>query len=40
MSFAVLAGRVEGVSIDDPAVVSKSWPGFWSARDAMRATGS
>jgi 3-phosphoshikimate 1-carboxyvinyltransferase len=40
MSFAVLAGRVAGVSIDDPAVVSKSWPGFWSVRDAMRATGS
>lgn len=40
MSFAVLAGRIAGVSIDDPAVVSKSWPGFWSVRDAMRATGS
>jgi 3-phosphoshikimate 1-carboxyvinyltransferase len=40
MSFAVLAGRVAGVSIDDSAVVSKSWPGFWSVRDAMLATGS
>jgi 3-phosphoshikimate 1-carboxyvinyltransferase len=38
MSFAVLAGRVEGVSVDDPAVVSKSWPGFWSVREQMRAT--
>lgn len=35
MSFAVLAGRVAGVTIDDPGVVSKSWPGFWATRDAM-----
>lgn len=39
MSFAVLAGRVAGVSIDEPSVVSKSWPGFWSVREQMRATG-
>lgn len=39
MSFSVLAGRVAGVSIDDPSVVTKSWPGFWSVRDQMRATG-
>jgi 3-phosphoshikimate 1-carboxyvinyltransferase len=38
MGFSVLAGRVAGVSIDDPSVVSKSWPSFWSAREQMRAT--
>lgn len=35
MSFAVLAGRVPGVSVEDPDVVSKSWPGFWAVREAM-----
>lgn len=39
MSFAVLAGRVGGVSIDDSSVVSKSWPDFWSVREQIRATG-
>jgi 5-enolpyruvylshikimate-3-phosphate synthase len=38
MGFSVLAGRIAGVSIDDPSVVSKSWPGFWSVREQMRAT--
>lgn len=37
MSFAVLAGRVPGVSLDDRDVVSKSWPDFWNVRDAMLA---
>lgn len=37
MSFAVLAGRVAGISVDDPTVVSKSWPEFWAVRDAMLA---
>ena len=39
MSFAVLAGRVSGISLDDPSVVSKSWPGYWSMRAAMAASG-
>ena len=39
MSFAVLAGRVSGISLDDADVVSKSWPGFWSMRAAMAASG-
>jgi len=39
MSFAVLAGRIAGISIDDPSVVSKSWPDFWSVREQMRAAG-
>lgn len=29
MSFAVLALGVDGISIDDPAAVDKSWPSFW-----------
>ena len=39
MCFAVVAARISGISIDDPAVVSKSWPGFWSAREAIAASG-
>ena len=35
MSFAVLAGRVSGVSVAEPGVVSKSWPAFWDVREAM-----
>jgi 3-phosphoshikimate 1-carboxyvinyltransferase len=38
MCFAVLAGRVADISIDDPGVVSKSWPGFWATREAMVAS--
>ncbi|MEY3111068.1 MAG: 3-phosphoshikimate 1-carboxyvinyltransferase, partial [Actinomycetota bacterium] len=30
MAFGVLGTLVEGVSLDDPTVVSKSWPGFWT----------
>lgn len=29
MSFGVLGAAVAGIEIDDPAVVSKSWPNFW-----------
>lgn len=35
MAFAVLGAVVDGVEIDDPGVVSKSWPGFWAAYDAL-----
>lgn len=35
MAFAVLGARVSGVEIEDPGVVSKSWPGWWDAREAM-----
>ena len=35
MSFAVLAGRIAGITLDDEAVVSKSWPDFWAVRAAM-----
>lgn len=30
MAFGVIGLRVPGVDVDDRAVVSKSWPGFWS----------
>lgn len=39
MAFAVLGGRVAGVEVEDPGVVSKSWPGYWQAREAMLASG-
>ena len=29
MAFGVLGAAVPGVEVDDPSVVSKSWPGFW-----------
>jgi 3-phosphoshikimate 1-carboxyvinyltransferase len=35
MAFAVLGAARGGVTIDDPAVVTKSWPGFWSALDLL-----
>ncbi len=31
MSLALIGLRVEGVSIENPAVVTKSWPGFWTS---------
>lgn len=30
MAFAVLGSAVDGIEVEDPDVVSKSWPGFWS----------
>jgi 3-phosphoshikimate 1-carboxyvinyltransferase len=29
MAFGLIGLRVAGVEIDDPGVVSKSWPGYW-----------
>ena len=37
MAFAVLATAVPGIDLDDPSVVSKSWPGFWNVWDQLRA---
>lgn len=31
MAFAVLGSAVDGIVVDDPDVVTKSWPGFWDA---------
>jgi 3-phosphoshikimate 1-carboxyvinyltransferase len=38
MAFAVLGARVPGVEIEDPNVVTKSWPGYWAIRESMLAT--
>jgi 3-phosphoshikimate 1-carboxyvinyltransferase len=36
MSAAVLALTLpEGATLDNPESVAKSWPGFWSAWDAL-----
>jgi 3-phosphoshikimate 1-carboxyvinyltransferase len=39
MSFGVLGVAVEGIEVADPAVVSKSWPDFWSVRDEIVRSG-
>jgi 3-phosphoshikimate 1-carboxyvinyltransferase len=39
MAFGVLGTAVAGIEITDPAVVSKSWPGFWSVRDEILRSG-
>ena len=36
MAFGVIGLRVHGVEVDDPDVVSKSWPGFWNMLDGLR----
>jgi len=33
MAFAVLGSITDGIEIEDPDVVSKSWPGFWMMLD-------
>jgi len=38
MAFALIGLRVPGIEIEDPDVVGKSFPGFWSALDALVAT--
>lgn len=35
MAFGVAGLKLDGVSIGQPAVVSKSWPKFWSMLEAM-----
>lgn len=35
MAWSLLALVVDGVSIDDPGVVSKSWPGWWETRATL-----
>ena len=37
MAFAVLGTAVDGISVDVPEVVGKSWPGFWDAYDTLLA---
>jgi 3-phosphoshikimate 1-carboxyvinyltransferase len=36
MAFGLIGLRVPGVEIDDPDVVSKSWPGYWGMLGGLR----
>lgn len=36
MAFGLIGLRVAGVEVDDPGVVSKSWPGFWDMLRGLR----
>ena len=38
MAFAVLGAAVDGIAVDDPAVVGKSWPAFWTPTTRSSAT--
>jgi 3-phosphoshikimate 1-carboxyvinyltransferase len=40
MAFGLLGLVVDGVEVADPDVVTKSWPGFWTALDALPARSS
>ena len=35
MAFGVLGTVVAGIGVVDPDVVSKSWPGYWTVREAV-----
>jgi 3-phosphoshikimate 1-carboxyvinyltransferase len=35
MAFGVVGAAVPGVSVRDPDVVAKSWPEFWTVREAV-----
>ncbi len=37
MAFGVLGSAVDGIVVDDPGVVSKSWPGFWTMLEGLHA---
>lgn len=37
MAFGLLGLVVDGIEIEDPAVVSKSWPGYWDSLAAIPA---
>jgi 3-phosphoshikimate 1-carboxyvinyltransferase len=36
MAFGLIGLRVSGVEIDDPDVVTKSWPGYWGMLGGLR----
>jgi 3-phosphoshikimate 1-carboxyvinyltransferase len=38
MVWSLMALRVPGVSIDDPTVVTKSWPAWWEVRSTLLAS--
>jgi len=35
MAFGVLGAAVDGIVVEEPDVVTKSWPGFWDVLDAL-----
>ena len=35
MAFGVLGSVVDGIEVEDPGVVSKSWPGFWTMLEGL-----
>lgn len=35
MAFGVLGSMIDGIEVEDPDVVSKSWPAFWSMLDEV-----
>ncbi len=35
MAFGVLGSAVDGIVVENPDVVSKSWPGFWTMLDEL-----
>lgn len=39
MAWSLLALRVPGISVDDPAVVAKSWPAWWDVRQDLLRSG-
>jgi len=39
MSFGVLGLRLAGMRVHDPEVVTKSWPDFWAALEALQSPG-
>lgn len=38
MAWSLIALRLSGVSVDDPGVVAKSWPEWWTVRDRLVAS--
>lgn len=38
MAWSLLALRIPGVSVDDPTVVTKSWPSWWDVRSSLLAS--
>jgi 3-phosphoshikimate 1-carboxyvinyltransferase len=36
MAFALIGLRVDGIEIDDPSCVAKTFPRFWEALDRLR----
>ena len=38
MAFGVLGCAVSGIEVVQPGVVAKSWPEYWTVRDALLST--